>query len=646
MEELLPHYERELALLREQSQEFASRYPRVAGALHLRGDTAQDPHVERMIESFALLAARIHKRLDDDFPLFTESLLEVLYPHYLRPFPSCSIAQLDAGGALQSRAVTVPRHTELASRPIKGVPCQFRTSQDVVLLPIHLSSVSYRQALAAPAGTRLPKDATSCISFVLERSSPQAAWSCLKDQPVRIHLDGEPSQVSALREALCRKAVRIMVQVGEHEPWQEARDEAGAPLLPRLVGFDDDQSLIDLDARSHPAYRLLTEYFAFPEKFNFIDLPIRLPAALWRLDSDDLQAQSRQPQRISVHVLLTGIRSDSDESRQLEAVHQRNVLLGCTPVVNLFPQAADPIRLTHQDVAYPVVVDGRRAHAYEVHAIKRVYRLQQTAQGESVQEVRPFFSVRHHEGLDDEDWLTVDERGPLAGRGRREAGVYWAASRDSALAAASPGYELSLTLVDVDMAPAMPKAETLSLDVMATNRDLPTMLPIGVAGGDLFMPGGGVAKEIRLLRRPSAPLRLARGTGVLWRLISHLSINHLSLSASGIDGLKETLRLYDFGRHSANQRQVDGLVAVDYRPKVAWLPGEPYATFVRGTEVCLTVDEDSFVGTGLGLFAMVLDRFYGLAAHLNSFSQLTVLSSRTQEVLFSCPPRNGDLTLL
>jgi type VI secretion system protein ImpG len=141
-------------------------------------------------------------------------------------------------------------------------------------------------------------------------------------------------------------------------------------------------------------------------------------------------------------------------------------------------------------------------------------------------------------------------------------------------------------------------------------------------------------------------LRLARGTGVLWRLISHLSINHLSLSASGIDGLKETLRLYDFGRHSANQRQVDGLVSVDYRPKVAWLPGEPYATFVRGTEVCLTVDEDSFVGTGLGLFAMVLDRFYGLAAHLNSFSQLTVLSSRTQEVLFSCPPRNGDLTLL
>ena len=189
-------------------------------------------------------------------------------------------------------------------------------------------------------------------------------------------------------------------------------------------------------------------------------------------------------------------------------------------------------------------------------------------------------------------------------------------------------------------------AETLSIDVMATNRDLPTMLPIGATGGDLFMPGGGVAREIRGLRRPSAPVRMSRGPGMLWRLISHLSLNHLSLSASGIDGLKEMLRLYDFGRQSANQRQVDGLVAVEYLPKVAWLPGEPYATFVRGTEVRLTVDEDSFVGTGLGLFSMVLDRFLGLAAHLNSFSQLTVLSSRTQEVLCSCPPRNGDLKLL
>ena len=371
MDELLPHYERELALLREQSQEFAARYPRVAGALHLRGDTAQDPHVERMIESFALLAARIHKRLDDDFPLFTESLIEVLYPHYLRPFPSCSIAQLDTGGVLQNSSVNVPRHTEVVSRPIKGVPCQFRTSQEVVLLPIQLSTVTYRQALAAPAGTRLPKDATSAISFTFELTNPRAGWDCLTDQPVRIYLDGEPSQVSVLREALCRKAVRLMVQLGEHEAWQEVTDRDGLPLMPELVGFEDDESLIDLDARSHPAYRLLTEYFAFPEKFNFIDLPVRLPAHLSLVDQAPYQAPGRQTQRIMLHVLLPQVRSDSEESRQLEAVHQRNVLLGCTPVVNVFAHAADPIRLTHQEVAYPVVVDGRRAHAYEVHAIKR-----------------------------------------------------------------------------------------------------------------------------------------------------------------------------------------------------------------------------------------------------------------------------------
>lgn len=201
-------------------------------------------------------------------------------------------------------------------------------------------------------------------------------------------------------------------------------------------------------------------------------------------------------------------------------------------------------------------------------------------------------------------------------------------------------------MVDIDFDPASPQTDTLSLTVTATNRDLPSMLPFGTAGGDLFMEGGGLAKEIRLLRRPTSTLRFERGKGALWRLISHLSLNHLSLSAGGIDALKEMLSLYDLPRSAANRRQIDGLVGVAFKPATAWLQGEPYATFVRGTEVRLTVDEDSFVGTGLGLFAAVMDQFFGLYVHINSFTQLTVVSSRTQEELLSCPPRNGDMQLV
>jgi type VI secretion system protein ImpG len=651
MDQLLPHYERELSLLRERSQAFAQRYPKVAGALQMRGDIAQDPHVERMIESFALLAARVHKRLDDDFPLFTDSLLEVLYPHYLRPFPSCSVVHMDAGplAGQMSKAVTVERGTLLHSRPVRGVPCRFRTTQDVQLLPVKLTHASFRNAVQAPSGTRLPAQATSVLSLTLSLQSPQASWALLAAQPLRLYLDGEPSQVSVWREALVRRVVGIMVQRTPHQPWQAAdQGPDGARWCPQLVGFEDNEALIDADARSHPAYRLLTEYFAFPDKFNFIDLPLGGASASWLGEpAAEVGVDASPARQLTVHLLMSGIRSDSDEARLLETVHARNLMLGCTPVVNLFQQPADPIRITHTTTSYPVLVDSRRAFAYEVYSIDRVFRVQQTPQGESVQAFKPFFSLQHDELLGPgEADADADADAPVLGQAGRAGGRYWSTHRDEDVAQASPGYELELSIVDIDFDPAAPQTDTLSLTVTATNRDLPSLLPFGAVGGDLFMEGGGPAKEIRLLRKPTASQRFDLGHGALWRLISHLSLNHLSLSAGGLDALKEMLRLYDLPRSAINRRQVDGLSDIAFKPATAWLPGEPYATFVRGTEVRLTVDEDSFVGTGLGLFAAVLDRFFSLYVHANSFVQLTLVSARTQEVVLTCPPRNGDLTLL
>lgn len=662
MDKLLPHYERELSLLREKSQSFAQRYPKVAGALQLRGDTAQDPHVERMIESFALLASRIHKRLDDDFPLFTESLLEVLYPHYLRPFPSSSVVQFHLGSAAgqMSKAVVMERGTMMTSRPVRGVPCKFRTTQDVTLLPLQVVSVAFRNSIVSPEGTRLPAGATSVISMTLEWLSPQASWGMLKGQPLRFYLDGEPSQVSVLREALSRKVLEVMVQTQAHHPWQSAgASVAGAVLRPAQVGFADEEALIDFDARSHPAYRLLTEYFAFPEKFNFIDILVPIPAAWGEAQASVGDDAGGLPRSLTVHLVLSGVRSDSDESRLLEAVNARNLLLGCSPVVNLFRQPADPIRLTHAASAYPVLVDGRRAFGYEVCTIERVFRVRQTSQGETVQEFRQFFSLQHEDLLgaldDDGDATGFESVNPSQGHGRSSlnaggaapaGGRYWSVHRDEDLAVESPGYETELSIVDIDFDAASPQTDTLSLTVTATNRDLPSLLTFGSPGGDLFLEGGGVAKDIRLLRKPTQTHRFERDRGMLWRLISHLSLNHLSLSGGGIDALKEMLRLYDLPRSATNRRQIDGLVAVEFKPATAWLPGEPYATFVRGTEVRLTVDEDGFVGTGLGLFASVLDQFFGLYVHANSFTRLTLISARTQEEVLSCPPRNGEMPLV
>lgn len=659
MRALLPYFENELTFLRQRGQSFAQAYPRIAGQLQLGADEAKDPHVERMIESFALLTARVNKRLDDDFPLFTESLLEVLYPHYLRPFPSASIAHFELGAAAgqMSKPALIERGTVLSSRPVKGVACKFRTTQAVRLLPIRVSEVVYRHAIAAPEGTRVPAGSTSLLSISLECLSPQAGWELLQGLPLRFYLDGEPSQVSALREVLCRKVLGVMAQGHPHRPWSGVVSTAsGETALPHLAGFADDEALIELEARAHPAYRLLTEYFAFPDKFNFVDVPVPSVAALQALfGAQAAPSEAGSGARtLTLHLPVAGVRSDSDESRLLESLQARNLVLGCTPVVNLFRQPADPIRVTHESSAYPVLVDARRAYGYEVYAIERVFRVKQTTQGESVQEFKPFFSLHHDDLLAQNATLDAAPPAPnLAARRQTAAGsevgsggCYWWAHRDEDVAHDSPGYETELSLVDVAFDPAMPQAETLSLTVTATNRDLPTLLPFGTPGGDLFMEGGGLAKEIRLLRKPTPSQRFERGRGALWRLISHLSLNHLSLSDGGLDALKEMLRLYDLPRSAANRRQIDGLVAVTFRPDTAWLPGEPYASFVRGTEVRLTVDEDSFVGTGLSLFAAVLDRFFGLYVHINSFSRLTLVSARTQEEVLSCAPRNGEMSLL
>ncbi|QID17454.1 type VI secretion system baseplate subunit TssF [Nitrogeniibacter mangrovi] len=611
MEDLLPFYERELAFLRRHSREFAERYPKIAAQLLLTGEGCDDPHVERMIESFALLNARVSKKIEDGYPQFTEALLGVLYPHYLRPFPSCSIAHFDTEGAdLQmSSAVTLGRGALLNSRAMGGATCRFRTIWDLELPPVRIENVSFDPLAQAPAQVRLPVTVTAVLTVRLRLPGAEGGWSRHGPGRLRCYIDAEASVAAALRDSLFLRLVGVWAS-SEDERWHPASRE-----LVRPVGFADDEAIIEMPSSSHAAYRHLTEYFAFPEKFNFFDLEIgRVPTA------------ARQGSVLNLHLAFSGLRAEGDASRLLQGLGKDGIRLGCVPVVNLFEQRGEPIRVTHRKATYPVLADARRAHAYEVYSIESVRRVRQTPQGETITEFRPFFSLRHGE---------VPE----------EDGHYWHAERNALVAERSPGHELELTLVDADFDPLAEQSDTLSLKLMCTNRDLPTRMSIGMPSGDLFLDGGSIARRIRLLRKPTAPLRFDHRRGGLWRLVSHLALNHLSLTRSGLAAFKEMLALYDLPRTAVSRRQIDGIVAIDHACKTAWLPGAPFASFVRGLEVTLTVDEASFVGTGLHVFAQVLDRFLGLYVHLNSFIQLVLVSSRTGEELIRCEPRTGDSIL-
>lgn len=610
MRDLLPYYERELAFLRRYGREFAERYPKIAGRLLVSADGSQDPHVERLIESFALLSARVSKKIEDDYPEFTDALLEVMYPHYLRPFPSCSIARFDMGPAAAklSAPVRIARGTALQSRPVKGVNCRFRTAYGVDLLPLALSKAEYRAVAEAPMATTLPPGSGAQISLGFELLSDQISFAGLGVDALRLFVNGEPSFCAALRDALALQVVGAYVESDGDGRWRALPQ---VPLAP--VGSGENESLVDFPARSHPAYRLLTELFAFPEKFGFFDLRLAPVTA----------GASR---RFAVHLILRGTRPDQPASRLLEGLGRDNVLLGCTPVVNLFAQHGEPIRVTHRTAAYPVVADARRAFAYEVHSIDSVRRIRQTPQGEQIQEFRPFYSLHHGEDPD-------------------RTGHYWLARRDEAVARHSPGYETELSFVDLDFNPVMPKTDVVGVELTCSNRDLPAQLAYGVPGGDLVIEGGSPARSIALLRKPTSSLRFRRGRGAHWRLISHLSLNHLSLTQSGLPALKEMLRLYDLSSSSVSHRQIEGIVGLEHSPTTTWLSGAHFGSVVRGIEIRLTIDEANFVGAGVAAFAYVMDRFFGLYVHANSFTRLILLSSHNGEVLVRCEPRSGESIL-
>lgn len=611
MDELLPHYERELTMLRQHARQFAEAYPKIAGRLQMSGENVEDPHVERLIESFALLAARVHKKLDDEYPEFTDALLQVLYPHYLKPFPSCTVACFDLGGSIAqlTTAIRIERGTMLHSRPVNGLPCKFRTAYPVWLSPLMIREAAYSNAVRSPEGYQLPAKASGIITVEIALLSEQARFSGLALPYLRLFLDTEPALIAQMRKAMFYGCVGLALEI-KPGTWIRLPDRTLQP-----VGFAADEALLDFDARSAQAYRLLTEFFAFPEKFDFLDL-----------DFGSIMPHLPEHARaFKIHFLLGNGHHLGVDERLLSQLGPQHLKLHSTPVINLFKQQADPIRLTHDKFDYPVVADHRRAYAYELYSLDSVHKVVQTPQGESIHEYRSFYSLKHGDPANQSS--------------------YWHLTCDESLAEISPGFEYQISLVDVDFDPARVQTETVSMQLTCTNRDLPEQMPYGLPGGDLFLEGGSVVRTISMLRKPTQTVRFPRTRGSQWRLISHLTLNHFSLTTSGGSVLREALSLYNLTGSLQNRRMIEAITHIEQKPAVTRVAGNPFPAFVRGLEITITLDEGGFVGTGVHLFAQLLDHFFGMYVHANSFTQLVFRSASTGEEITRCPARNGHLAL-
>jgi type VI secretion system protein ImpG len=573
------YFQEELAHLKDLAVSFSKAHPTVAPMLS--GPSA-DPDAERLLEGVAFLTSLLRRKLDDEFPELIHDLIRLILPHYLRPIPSAAIIAFNPKPALK-QSVTVPAGTQLASVPVEGTSCLFQTCFDVELHPLHLLETSIEEASGrSPA-----------IKLILElRGLKFSDW---RPKSLRFFLGGEYVGAANLHLLLRNHLREIVIR-----PLGGDRTIRLAPDQLEPCGFSAGEGLIPYPSHAFPGYRILQEFFILPEKFLFLNLPG------WE-----------------------GWEGDGDESRfeivfQLEEIpfappriRNDTFLPFATPVINVFPYEADPIRLDHRKTEYHIRPSTTNLYHFQVYSIESVVGyIQGTAEERRYVPFEIFDPEPHSKP------------------------VYQVTTRPSP---AEAGLETYLS-VSYPPAAGPPVSETLSLGLLCTNGTLPESLQ----AGDVSVPTSSSPEfaEFKNIHPPTLNVLTPLGSNLLWRLLSHLSLNYASLERA--ENLKALLDLYVFPKSRdqtallTNKRRISGIDSLETKATSRLIQG----FLMKGREIIMKVRQDHFAGPGdLFLFGCILDHFMGSYASINTYTSLVI-----EEVLkgdrYQWPARIGNQRLI
>lgn len=616
------YYNQELTHIRESAAEFAREFPKIANRLTLDGIECSDPYVERLLEGFAFLAARIQLKMDAEFPTFTQHLTEVVFPDYLSPVPAMTIVRFepDFSEASLAEGIPVPRNTVLRGRLTDDAPtaAEFRTAHALTLWPVEITEAKFHAYPPdLPRDLPMPSGIKGALRLRLRINGTMNFDKLPMDQLV-CHLSGEESIAARLYEQIYSGCLGTLVlqpkRGGRSYGWLE-------PENLERVGFGDDEAMLPPPKRSFRGYRLLREYAAFPSRYLFFRLT-GLRQALANCNAQE------------VELLILLKRVDPQLENLVDAGH---FSLNATPAINLFPKYADRIHLGSRQVEYHVLADRTRPMDFEVYSVTGV-----TGHGSGLGGERHFRSL----------YATLDET-TGAGEGfyslRREARLYSATQKRVGARTSYIGTEVFVSLVDSGDLGVGAELKQLSVATLCSNRDLPILMPTGLARGDFDTETTLPVKAIRCIRGPSRAVPPALEGDVIWRLVSHLSLNYLSLTdtspAEGAMALRQMLELYGIAPESPMRKQLEGVRTVKVSPIVRRMPTKGPVTVGRGLEVELTCDERSFEGTTPFVLAAVLEEFFARHASINAFTE-TVLNVTGRGEIMRWKPRFAQRPVL
>lgn len=608
---LLGLYEQELRYFRENAAEFARAFPKIAHRLGIEGHEVADPYVERLIEATAFLSARVGLKLDAEFPRFTGHLLDIVYPNYLAPTPAMVVVQCqpqleDAGLAI---GPSMPRGSGLRSRQAVGqnTHCEFRTATDLRLWPLEVTRAQYFSYAPDLALNQHPQSRRirGGLRFVLKTTAGLTFDQLALDELV-LHFGGAEDVAWQLHECFLGEPLGVLLQPLSASGAAAGPQQRLAGDHVEPVGFHEDEALLPITASGFSGYRLVQEYFAFPQRFQFAKLTGLRPALA-----------SLAVSELEIVVLFS--RGDAALEK---LVTVDNLCLHCVPAVNLFAKRLDRVVITEAVNQFHLVPDRTRPQDFEVHSVTDVVGHANPSTSGLVgaaaeQPFRPFYSAFH--GSRDSHpayYTTTREPRTLSERQRTQG------NRSSHI-----GSELYLQLVDPQQAPYASSLRQLAVSALCTNRDLPLLMPVG-RGNDFDCIDAHPVSTVVVLRGPSRPVSPVVTAGLGWRVIDHLALNYLSLADAtaeqGASALREMLMLYAVHADAARQGQVRGLMSVKSKPTVRRLPLAGPIAFGRGLEITLEVEEMAFHGHSVFLFGAVLSSYLARHVGVNHFVE-TVL---------------------
>lgn len=607
---LLHHYNTELDFMREMGSEFARHFPKVAGRLGMEGLECADPYVERLLEGFAFLAARVHLKIEEEYPKFCQHLLEIVYPDYLAPLPSMTVVQLqpDCGDKDLAKGLVIEKGTSLESGlgPNMQTPCEYRTADNVTLFPLTVVDADYMGTRAALAnlGIKPGRQVSAGLRISIE-AAKGIDISELKIRDLPLFLGGSGTVPMALYEHILAGVCGLSVLTGEksdRQVFQLSRENVCA------YGFEPEQAMLNYQSRSFEGYRLLREYFAFPERFRFVNFT-----------GLDTVLSKASGQRFDLLIHLDNRNGDLEN-----VLGKNNFIPFCVPAINLFPKRADRITLNNLDHEFHVLADRSRPLDYEVHQVLSVSGYGK--QADEKKKFLPFYGLTDdHIPAEDSAFYAVHRRSRLLSSRQHSSGA-----RSGYL-----GQEVFISLVDAEEAPYSTNLAQLGVQTMCSNRDLPMQIPLGQKNGDFTLRVNAPVDNIRCVAGPTRPRTQITTGDYVWRIINHLSLNFLSLidedQDEGAAALRELLQLYTKG-DTVGERQINGLLTVSAKPVTRRLPIPGPISFGRGLEIKLVLDETAFEAGGMYLFGLVLSEFFRKYVSINNITETVVFTDSKREV--------------